>query len=522
MKSLTTRATRWLTALAVTHALALAPALPALAGAAALTGAAPLLPTGAPVVAIPAKAKKHARESAAAKAAKPSIATAVPVVKTAAPLPPATVPATSKSAAQAPTPAPAAPRPAPPAQTAAVAPAAEPAPVPVPDPPTPPLPVPGRSAPAKSTGALPVIAAVSQDPRPSVHPDVVRLTAEAAQRYAALAAQGGWQPLPADAALTPGIRSPLLPLLRYRLAAEGDLAGGDLAGEVYDPGVTAAVRRFQGRYGLKQTGAVGPATLKAMNVSAGDRARQLSATVERLGAAELPAGGRYVAVNIPSATVEAVQDGRVERRYVAVVGDPDHPSPTVEARIGAINFNPTWTVPTSIIRNEIIPKMRKDPGYLAKNRIRILDPAGTEIDPARIDWSTENAVNFTLRQDPGAGNSLGIVRIAMPNRYSVYMHDTPSKGHFGRDMRFLSHGCVRVAEVLDLVTWLLGPSGWNREQVDAAVASQGRLDIRLPQAVPVVWVYMTGFATPDGMVHFRDDVYGRDGLGGDAGRLAER
>jgi murein L,D-transpeptidase YcbB/YkuD len=370
-----------------------------------------------------------------------------------------------------------------------------------------------------------VVAAVSQDPRPSVHADLVRLTAEAAQRYAAIAANGGWQPLPANATLSPGQRSPLMPILRYRLAAEGDLVGGDPGSDLYDPGVTAAVRRFQGRHGLKQTGAVGPATLKAMNVSAADRTRQLSATLERLASTELPSASRYVAVNIPSATVEAVEGGRVERRYVAVVGDPDHPSPTVEARIGAVNFNPTWTVPTSIIRNEIIPKMRKDPGYLAKNNIRILDPAGAEIDPAHVDWSTEKAVNFTLRQDPGVNNSLGIVRIAMPNRYSVYMHDTPSKGHFNRDMRFLSHGCVRVADVLDLVTWLLEPAGWSRPQVDMAVASKERLDIRLAQPVPVVWVYMTGYATGDGMVHFRDDVYGRDGLAApvaEAGRVAER
>ena len=195
-------------------------------------------------------------------------------------------------------------------------------------------------------------------------------------------------------------------------------------------------------------------------------------------------------VNIPSAAVEAVENGAVARRYVAVVGDPEHPSPTVEARIGAINFNPTWTVPTSIIRKEIIPKMRKDPAYLAKSRIRMLDAAGQEVDPAAIDWSGNAAVNYTLRQDPGAANALGLVRIAMPNRHSVYMHDTPSKRFFARDLRFLSHGCVRVSGVLDLVTWLLAPQGWTREAVDAAIATTERKDVRLPKPVPVAWVYL--------------------------------
>jgi L,D-transpeptidase YcbB len=255
---------------------------------------------------------------------------------------------------------------------------------------------------------------------------------------------------------------------------------------------------------------VGPATVKAMNVPVQDRLRQLVFSQQRLAASTFAFGQRHVIVNIPSAAVEAVENGAVARRYVAIVGDPEHPSPTVEARIGAINFNPNWTVPTSIIRKEIIPKMRRDPTYLAKSRIRMLDAAGQEVDPTAIDWSGNAAVNYTLRQDPGTANSLGLVRIAMPNRESVYMHDTPSKRFFGQDFRFLSHGCVRVSGVLDLVTWLLGPQGWTRPQVDAMVASAERKDVRLPQSVPVAWVYMTGFVAADGAVNFRDDVYGLD------------
>jgi murein L,D-transpeptidase YcbB/YkuD len=332
---------------------------------------------------------------------------------------------------------------------------------------------------------------------------------KAAEAYAAIAARGGWPLVPEGPLVKPGESSPAIPFVRQRLAAEGGFAG-PLTGDVLDPSLVLSLKRFQDRHGLPSSGLLGPATVKAMNVPAEDRQRALLFSAQRLSMSTFPFGARHIVVNIPSAAVEAIEEDTVIRRYVAVVGDPDHPSPTVEARIGAINFNPTWTVPTSIIKNEIIPKMRKDPGYLTKSRIRMLDGSGQEVDPASIDWNSNNAVNYTLRQDAGVDNSLGVVRIAMPNKHAVYMHDTPSKRVFGRDFRFLSHGCVRVSGVLDLVTWILGPQGWTRPAVDAMVASTDRKDVRVPQAIPVAWVYLTGYVTTDGMVHFRDDVYKLD------------
>ena len=188
-------------------------------------------------------------------------------------------------------------------------------------------------------------------------------------------------------------------------------------------------------------------------------------------------GDRYVVVNLPSTSVEAVENGVVAHRYVAIVGDPEHPSPEIAAHISVINLNPTWTVPSSIIKKEIIPKMQKDPGYLARSKIRILDGAGNEINPRSIDWSTERAANYMLRQDSGAGNSLGSIRIGMPNKLAVYMHDTPSKRLFGADYRFLSHGCVRVQGVYDYAEWLLqgtpGPDG-ELDQGCPAGQTEGR------------------------------------------------
>jgi L,D-transpeptidase YcbB len=281
------------------------------------------------------------------------------------------------------------------------------------------------------------------------------------------------------------------------------------------------VKRFQFRLGLRQTGVVAGATLKAIDVSATVRFRQLASSAQRLaGVDSFPFGPRYVAVNIPAAAVDAVENGRVAHRYTAIVGDVEHRSPEVQAKIVAVNINPTWTVPTSIIKNEIAPKMQRDPGYLTRAKIRVLDSHGDEVDPRSVNWSSERAVNYTLRQDSGAHNSLGSLRISMPNSHSVYMHDTPSKNLFSSDYRFLSHGCVRVQGVVDLAAWLLEGAGgapgghWDRGAIQTKIAGAEREEVRLPHSVPVIWVYLTGWASADGVVHFRDDVYGLDEVGG--------
>jgi murein L,D-transpeptidase YcbB/YkuD len=401
-----------------------------------------------------------------------------------------------------------APAPTPAPQEAAPAPAGvEPAPAPAAHPPPP-------KAAAKKAAPPPAPreTALPETLEPSFTPDTFYATAKASERYAAIADAGGW---PTVVALSPGAKGKAVATLRQRLAAEGDLSPDKAVGEAYDADVKAAVQAFQERHGLKRSGAVAGATLKAMNVPAAARFRQLVSSAQRLAGYMFAFGDKYVIVNIPSASVEAVQGGTVAHRYVAVVGDVKHPSPEVEAKIGAINLNPTWTVPVSIIKNEIIPKMQKDPGYLSRANIRILDGQGREVDAREIDWSTQKAVNYTLRQDSGKGNALGDIRIAMPNKHAVYMHDTPTKSFFARDYRFASHGCVRVQGVYDLAEWLLQGSraGMTKEQILARIATGAREDVRLAQPVPVAWVYLTGWASRDGAAHFRSDVYGWDSIG---------
>ncbi|RDI60806.1 putative peptidoglycan binding protein [Microvirga subterranea] len=362
---------------------------------------------------------------------------------------------------------------------------------------------------------VPAAVAVSQDPRPTFTPSTFINTMKAAWTYKQIAEAGAWPTLPAETLLKSGDRGPVVAALRRRLAMEGDLPADKKSGDLFDPDVVVAVKRFQARHGLPESGAVRAKTVEALNVPALTRHRQLAASAQRLMGSNFPFGQRYVVVNIPSATVEAIEEGQVVRRYVAVVGKVDRPSPRVETRITAVNLNPTWTVPVSLIKKDIIPHVRSDPSYLSKMKIRILDGKGQEIDPQTLDWSTQNAVNYTLRQDPGAINSLGQIRIDMPNKEAVYMHDTPSKRLFAQDTRFHSSGCVRVADVASFAEWLLRgtPSptgGWARPDIEAAIATTARQDIRLDKPIPVAWVYLTGYATADGIAHFRKDVYGLD------------
>ncbi|MFZ3178877.1 MAG: L,D-transpeptidase family protein [Methylocystis silviterrae] len=366
----------------------------------------------------------------------------------------------------------------------------------------------------KPKPAPPREAALSDDPTPALQPQTFFTTSKAADRYRQIVDLGGWPRV--GVSLRPGAKGAAVSALRRRLAAEDDSIV-DTAKEKWDADLTAAVKRFQYRLGLKQTGVVAGATLRELDVPAETRFHQLESTAQRLTAFDFAFGPRYIVVNIPSTAVDAVEDDRVVRRYAAIVGDPEHHSPELQAKVVAVNINPTWTVPVSIIKNEIAPKMLKDPTYLQRSHIRVLNAQREEVDPRSINWASERAAQYTLRQDSGADNSLGSIRISMPNSHSVYMHDTPSRNLFANDYRFLSHGCVRVQGVVDLAAWLLdGESGpqMSKDEINAKIASGEREEARLTQHVPVAWVYMTGWASADGLVHFRDDVYHLDEVSG--------
>jgi murein L,D-transpeptidase YcbB/YkuD len=356
---------------------------------------------------------------------------------------------------------------------------------------------------------------VPRSSTPILSAQALAATEEMIERYRDIVARGGWEPVQGMGQMRVGARSPVVIALRQRLIMTGDLDPAAGSSPVYDSYVEAGVRRFQARHGLNTTGAMNSSTVAAMSVPAETRLRQLELNAVRLRAYSGNLGHRYVIVNIPAAVVETVEEGRVASRHAAGVGKIDRQSPIMNAKITEVNFNPFWTVPASIIKKDLIPKMQKEPNYLTENKIRIYTQKGEEIAPQRVNWHSDEATRYMFRQDPGADlNSMGFVRINIPNPHGVYMHDTPSKGIFGDDFRFVSSGCVRVQNVRDYISWLLKDTpGWSRDQIDNAIQGGQRLDARLAQPVNVYWTYITAWATPEGLVQFRDDIYNRDGLG---------
>ena len=356
---------------------------------------------------------------------------------------------------------------------------------------------------------------VARSSTPILSAQALNATEELIDRYRDIVSRGGWTPVPGGERLRVGSRSPSVAAVRQRLIMTGDLDPAAGSSPIYDSYVEAAVRRFQARHGLNGTGALNASTVAAMNVPAETRLRQLELNAVRLRAYSGNLGSRYVIVNIPAAIVETVENGTVATRHAAGVGKIDRQSPIMNAKITEVNFNPFWTVPASIIRKDLIPKMQKEPNYLTENKIRIFNGQGQELAPQRVNWFSDEATRYMFKQDPGADlNSMGFVRINIPNPHGVYMHDTPSKGIFGDDFRFVSSGCVRVQNVRDYVAWLLKDnSGWNHDQIAATIQGGQRLDVKLAQPVNVYWTYITAWATSDGIAQFRDDIYNRDGLG---------
>ncbi len=356
---------------------------------------------------------------------------------------------------------------------------------------------------------------VSRSTTPILSEATVAATEAAIEHFREIVANGGWPQVPAGHQLKLGANSPAVSILRKRLIVSGDIAPETGASTVFDSYVEAAVRRFQARHGIIETGVVNQQTIAALNVPADTRLRQLETNLVRLRSFSKDLGNRYVTANIPAAQVETVENGAVVTHHIAGVGKIDRQSPVMQTKAIQVNFNPFWTVPASVIRKDLIPKMQADPNYLHDNHIRVYDKDGQELQPEQINWRSLDALNYKFRQDIGGDfNSLGVVRIDIANPYGVYMHDTPAKGVFGDDFRFVSSGCIRLQNVRDYVAFLLRETpGWDRDHIDQVIASGERVDVKITPAVPVYWVYVTAWGAPDGITQFRDDIYQRDGLG---------
>ncbi len=333
-------------------------------------------------------------------------------------------------------------------------------------------------------------------------------------RYRDIEAQGAWLAFAEGATIKPGMSDTRLPMLRQRLVATGDLdAAAADESDVYDAATEAAVRRFQLRTGGDVDGAVGPATVRELNVTPAQRVQQLRVNLDRgrVLLHELPED--FVVVNVAGFTVYLMHGEDIVWTARAQVGKPYRQTPIFRSEISYLVFNPTWTVPPGIIKNDILPAARRDPESITRKGLKVIDRSGREINPSSVDWSRFSSGNipYTLRQDPGPGNALGRVKLMFPNPYLVYMHDTPSQSLFDRADRTFSSGCVRVERALELAERLLGdPDRWNQTSIARTIASGQLQNVTLTRKIPVLLAYWTAWADQQGLMNFRRDIYGQD------------
>lgn len=332
--------------------------------------------------------------------------------------------------------------------------------------------------------------------------------------YREIETMGGFPVIGKGPALKPGMSDKRILAIRKYLLLTGDLpATANKEIELYDPDLVAAVKWFQYRHGLTEDGIMAQTTFEAMSVPVGDRIRQLELNMERRRWMDDDLGKFYILVNIADQELKVVKDGKTVHTARVVVGKPFTRTPVFSEKMKYIVLNPYWNVPPNIANNEYLPKLRRNPGVLKRERIRVFagnGDSGREVDPYSVNWSSFNRMPYSLRQDSGAKNALGRVKFMFPNRFNVYLHDTPSKSLFERDLRVFSHGCVRVQNPLDLAELLLADQGWSRERIDAQIAAGGQRIVNLKTQIPVHVTYMTAWANKDGSIHFRRDVYKRD------------
>lgn len=334
-------------------------------------------------------------------------------------------------------------------------------------------------------------------------------------RWRGVAAQGGWASIPVGPTLKPGMRDARVPALRQRLRVAGylppavDAAAGAGSPEDYDAATEQALRQFQSVQYLTVDGQLGPATLAALNVPVAARIDQLRVNLERARWLLHQLHGDFMMVDIAGYRVAYYRDGKPVWRSRVQVGKPYRSTPAFKSQVTYLTLNPTWTVPPTILKNDVLPKVRRNRGYLAANHIRVLDGQGRERSPASVDWA--NPRGIVLRQDAGPHNSLGRLVIRFPNDYAVYLHDTPHQELFANPQRATSSGCIRVERPRELAELLLDdPVRWNRAAIDSAIDTGKTQNVTLARPVTLLLAYWTVDLREDGRIGFRPDIYQRD------------
>lgn len=332
-------------------------------------------------------------------------------------------------------------------------------------------------------------------------------------------ADGGWEVVERGSTLRLGDRDPRVPAVRRRMAVMDDLpvtADPEADPTVFDQALEQGVRRFQGRHGLEADGVVGARTLEAMNVPVEARIRQILVNLERWRWLPRDLGRRHVRVNIAAYHVDLYEDGLPAMHMRAIVGRPYRQTPVFSDQMRYLVLAPYWHVPPTIAAVDKLPLIKADPGSLAAQRFVLFDAATNgQVDPRTVDWAsvtgTEFNRRFRLRQDPGPLNALGRVKFMFPNKYNVYLHDTPTRELFAVAQRDFSSGCIRLERPLELAERLLRHDPqWTPERIRDVIAEGREHTVPLPEPVPVHLLYFTAFLDGDERIHLRPDVYQRD------------
>ncbi|MFA6054376.1 MAG: L,D-transpeptidase family protein [Thermodesulfovibrionales bacterium] len=307
--------------------------------------------------------------------------------------------------------------------------------------------------------------------------------------------------------------------LRKRLAASGDPEADEaMGGRFFDKKLEQAIILFQKRHGLKPDGVVGSVTLSALNVPLKRRIRQMELNMERLRWILGNPEQHSIVVNIADFKLAVIENGKSILSMKVVVGKPYRSTPVFTANMTYLVINPSWNIPDGIARDEILKKIRKDPHYLAKQNIKVLRGWGSreeEINPETINWAvvTADTLKYRFRQEPGSLNPLGRIKFMLPNRFDVYLHDTPSRRLFSENVRTFSHGCTRVEKPIDLAEYVLRHApGWTREKLLSAIEKGAEQKVMIPDPLNVHFLYLTAWVDERGLLQFRNDIYGRDKL----------
>lgn len=326
-----------------------------------------------------------------------------------------------------------------------------------------------------------------------------------------LEAQGGWGTIPEGRKLEPGDHSPRVAALRKRLAATGELGGAASEGETYDSRLEEAVKAYQTRTGIEADGIAGRGTFAMLNIPVTDRIRQVIANMERMRWQPDDLGARHVLVNVPAYQLVAVSNGHVDLNMKVVVGRPARPTPVFSDAIRFVEFNPDWSVPSTIAREDIQPHLVSNPLYALEHKNVRMYKDGVEIDPTTIDWRYTSVRQFRLTAPPGPRNPLGTVKFLFPNRFDVYLHDTSEPQLFAKAERAFSSGCIRVSDPAALSNWLLSDKpNWSDEKRRSILDSRRQTRLNMENPVPVYITYITAWLGEDGRPVFRPDIYNRD------------